>query len=55
MGKFVTMNEINQAVDAIRARTDFKPEIGMILGTGLGDLADSVEEAVVIPTSQLPC
>lgn len=55
MGKYITMNEINQAVDAIRARTDFKPEIGMILGTGLGDLADSVEDAVIIPTSQLPC
>jgi purine-nucleoside phosphorylase len=26
----------------------------MILGTGLGDLADSVEDAVIIPTPQLP-
>ena len=55
MGKYITMTEINQAVDAIQARTDCKPEIGMILGTGLGDLADSIEEAVIIPTSQLPC
>lgn len=55
MGKYITMREINQAVEAIRARTDFKPEVGMILGTGLGDLAESVENAVIIPTSQLPC
>ncbi len=55
MGKYITIRQINQAVDAIRARTDFKPEVGMILGTGLGDLAESVEEAVIIPTSQLPC
>lgn len=54
MGKYITMKEINQAVDAIRGRTDIKPEVGMILGTGLGDLADRVEEAVIIPTSQLP-
>lgn len=55
MGKYITMREINQAVEAILARTDFRPEVGMILGTGLGDLAESVENAVIIPTSQLPC
>jgi len=54
MGKFITMKDIDQAVEAIRARTDLEPEVGMILGTGLGDLAERVEDAVVIPTSQLP-
>lgn len=54
MGEFISMTEINQAVDAIRARTDLIPEVGMILGTGLGELADSVENAVIIPTAQLP-
>jgi purine-nucleoside phosphorylase len=54
MGKFITMRDIEQAVDAIRARTDVAPEVGMILGTGLGELAESVENAVVIPTPQLP-
>ena len=54
MGKFITMKDIDQAVEAIRARTDLEPEVGMILGTGLGDLAERVEDAVIIPTSQLP-
>lgn len=54
MGKFITINDINQAVDAIRARTDLIPQVGMILGTGLGELAESVENAVIIPTAQLP-
>lgn len=54
MGRFITMRDIDQAVDAIRARTDIEPEVGMILGTGLGELAESVENAVVIPTPQLP-
>ncbi|MFU8826105.1 MAG: purine-nucleoside phosphorylase, partial [Brevefilum sp.] len=31
-----------------------EPTVGMILGSGLGDLAESVEDAVIIPTSQLP-
>jgi len=54
MGQFITVKEINQAADAIRARIEIKPEIGMILGTGLGDLADSVTSSVIIPTGQLP-
>ncbi len=54
MGEFITMHEINQASDAIRARIDHKPEIGMILGTGLGGLADSIEDAVIIPNDQIP-
>ncbi|MDY6869002.1 MAG: purine-nucleoside phosphorylase, partial [Chloroflexota bacterium] len=54
MNKFITMNDINQATETIRARIDIKPEIGMILGSGLGDLADSVESSVVIPARQIP-
>jgi len=54
MNGFITIKDINQAADAIRARIDLAPEIGMILGTGLGDLADSVESSVIIPTGQLP-
>jgi len=54
MGEFITLKDINQAVDAIRARISIQPEVGMILGTGLGGLAESVEDAVIIPTAQLP-
>lgn len=54
MSKFITIKEINQAADAIRSRINFKPEVGMILGTGLGDLAESVKDAVVIPNNQIP-
>jgi len=54
MSDFITMKDIDQAADAIKARIDIEPEVGMILGTGLGDLADSVEDAVVIPNDQIP-
>ncbi len=54
MSEFITLDDIDQAADAIRARVDIEPEVGLILGTGLGDLADSVEDSVVIPTGQLP-
>jgi purine-nucleoside phosphorylase len=54
MGEFITIKDIEQAADAIGARTDIIPAVGMILGTGLGELAESVEDAVIIPTAQLP-
>ena len=54
MSDFVTIKEIESARDAILARISIKPEIGLILGSGLGALADEVEESVVIPTHDIP-
>jgi purine-nucleoside phosphorylase len=39
---------------AVRGRTDLVPEIGIVLGSGLGGLADDVEEPVTIPFAELP-
>ena len=36
------------------SRIAVQPEIGLILGSGLGGLADAVEDAVAIPFSELP-
>jgi purine-nucleoside phosphorylase len=54
MSKFITMYDIERAVEAIQARIDITPEIGLVLGSGLGSLADSVEDSVIIPTAQIP-
>ena len=45
---------IQQAVDYIRTVTDFQPEIGMILGSGLGDYAGQIENPICIPYRQIP-
>ena len=42
------------AVDAIRARTDLRPDLALVLGSGLGALADEVEDAVVVSTADVP-
>ena len=39
--------------DAVRQRTELTPRVGIVLGSGLGGLADRIDEAVVIPTSEL--
>ncbi|MGQ9907444.1 MAG: purine-nucleoside phosphorylase [Candidatus Flexifilum sp.] len=42
------------AVEAIRARTDQPVEIGLVLGSGLGGLADALEGSVTIPYTEIP-
>jgi purine-nucleoside phosphorylase len=43
-----------RAAEIIRARADFPFEVGAILGSGLGILADEICDAVRIPYSDLP-
>ena len=39
---------------AVRARTSLVPEVGIVLGSGLGGLADDLADPVAIPFDQLP-
>jgi purine-nucleoside phosphorylase len=39
---------------AVRERTPLVPEVGIVLGSGLGGLADDLEDAVSIPFADLP-
>jgi purine-nucleoside phosphorylase len=46
--------QVQQAIESVRQRTPQNIEIGMILGSGLGGLADAVENAVRIPYGNIP-
>jgi len=54
MDKYLTLEQIDQTVAAIRARVDSQPRVGIILGSGLGPLAESVENATLVPFQDLP-
>ena len=54
MNTYITLEQIDQAADAVRSRTSYKPRAGIILGSGLNDLADSIQKEDVIPYSDLP-
>jgi purine-nucleoside phosphorylase len=47
-------NSMNQAVSFIQQKTSFKPDTAIILGSGLGPLADEIETRAVIPYSEIP-
>lgn len=49
-----TFEMIQEAVAAIRKRTDARPLVGMILGTGLGALAKEIEDPLAIPYGEIP-
>ena len=46
--------KLKQAVDYIRTKTDLKPVAGIILGSGLGSFADTLQNKIKIPTSEIP-
>jgi purine-nucleoside phosphorylase len=54
MTTFVTLQQIDEAADAIRERTSYQPRVGMILGSGLNALAESVEKPDIIPYGEIP-
>lgn len=47
-------DDILEATHYIQSITSLKPEIGIILGSGLGALADQVKDAKVIPYLDIP-
>ena len=50
----ITLEFIDHIVQSIQARIKSQPHIGMILGTGLGGLAQAIQNARLIPYQELP-
>jgi purine-nucleoside phosphorylase len=46
--------QIQEAAAAIRGQWPHKPAVGIILGTGLGKLADDIADRVAIPYEAIP-
>ena len=44
--------KILDTANYLRARGVKDPEIGMVLGTGLNDYSESIEDALIIPYSR---
>jgi purine-nucleoside phosphorylase len=54
MQTYFTLAQFDEIAGVIRSKTKVQPKISIILGSGLGSLADSLEDRTVIPFKDLP-
>jgi purine-nucleoside phosphorylase len=54
MAEFITISQINETTEVVKAQIAKQPQIGLILGSGLGSLAESVEKPTIISFDRLP-
>ena len=54
MPEFFSRSHFEAAAATIRGRTQLEPKVGLILGSGLNPLADTVEDGIAIPYSEIP-
>jgi purine-nucleoside phosphorylase len=45
---------IDSAVSYIRSRTSIQPQVGLVLGSGLGNVVDSIKVETAIPYNEIP-
>jgi purine-nucleoside phosphorylase len=50
----VLYDQVMEAVAAVQSRSSLKPDVGLILGSGLGDLAAEVRDVEAIPYEEIP-
>ena len=54
MFEHITLQQIREVAEAVRSRIKTSPRIGLILGSGLNSLANSVDNPQIIPFRDLP-
>jgi purine-nucleoside phosphorylase len=47
-------NDLNEAAAYVRTRSSLAPTIGVILGSGLGDVVDAIDIETAIPYGEIP-
>ena len=47
------MDVLNSCVDQIRGKTEFKPDIAVVLGSGLGDFVEEIDVVSEIPFNEI--
>lgn len=51
MGKI--LDKVNQCLECVREKTDFVPRVALVLGSGLGDLAEQIDIVCSIDYSEI--
>lgn len=48
------LEQLDEAAAAVRPRADGRPEVGVVLGSGLGAWGDSLDDLVKVPYAEVP-
>lgn len=51
---FLTRKQMEESAAVVRAHTLHQPHVGLVLGSGLGALAEAVERADMVPYAEIP-
>lgn len=54
MESIALYDQVMEAVATIQSRTSLKPSVGVILGSGLGDLVTELRHTVALPYAEIP-
>jgi purine-nucleoside phosphorylase len=54
MSEGISLAQIDQIAQAIRPRLPFQPRVAIILGSGLGSLAEAIDDSTSIPYGEIP-
>lgn len=54
MSETITIQQIDELAGRVRERLALRPRVGIILGSGLGGLVDTIQAGTVIPVGELP-
>ncbi len=50
----ISYEKVQEALGVVRSRMPSVPEVALVLGSGLGGLAEAIEEPVVLPYEEIP-
>jgi purine-nucleoside phosphorylase len=48
------LTKLDDALKYVQSKSDLRPELGVILGSGLGDVVDAIDVSVRIPYGEIP-
>ncbi len=54
MSEWISLEQIDEAANYLRGRLPFQPTVGVILGSGLGEIAELIPNSVAIPFNEIP-
>ena len=53
MAENIVLEKLDRVFEAARAKTDFEPRVGLVLGSGLGDFAKEINVEYELPYSEI--